>query len=130
MSTLSFGDTPFDETESNSEIITGWDNKGLVLGLIGENSQVDQIRIVSKDPINEGTFEKTFSVGINLDINTREIYDDSDNRIRYDDPDKRELINENKVLTMKLRQVDYCDADGNEKHMLVFASEPFEVEEE
>ena len=101
--------------------------------LLGQNSTgstqyANQIRIMSVDPINTGTHNKTFSVGITLDINTREIFDENDVEIDYDNPPVREKINGNKQLIMKLRQIDYCDVDGNEKKILVFASEPFVVE--
>lgn len=130
--TNNFGDKDF-ELGADSEIKKGWDNKGLALGLLGENSTgstqyASQIRIMSVDPINTGTHNKTFSVGITLDINTREIFDENDVEIDYDNPPVREKINGNKQLTMKLRQIDYCDVDGNEKKILVFASEPFVVE--
>jgi|11BtaG_2_1085332.scaffolds.fasta_scaffold02837_5 hypothetical protein len=130
--TNSFGDKDF-YLGADSEIKKGWDNKGLALGLLGENSSgvhqyASQIRIMSEDPINDGTHNKTFSVGISLDINTREIFDENDVEIDYDNPPVREKINGNKQLIMKLRQIDYCDVDGNEKKILVFASEPFEVE--
>lgn len=130
--TNNFGDREFNSS-SDPELKAGLDNKGLALGLLGEDSAgntqyANQIRIHSEDPINTGTHNKTFSVGITLDINTREVFDENDVEIDYDNPPVREKINENKQLVMKLRQIDYCDVDGNEKKILVFASEPFSVE--
>lgn len=130
--TNNFGDREFSNS-SDPEVKAGFDNKGLALGLLGEDSAgntqyANQIRIHSEDPINTGTHNKTFSVGITLDINTREVFDENDVEIDYDNPPVREKINENKQLVMKLRQIDYCDVDGNEKKILVFASEPFSVE--
>ena len=82
--------------------------------LEGEKSELKKIESVVAEMI--------------ITVNKKGFIDENDVEIDYDNPPVREKINGNKQLIMKLRQIDYCDVDGNEKKILVFASEPFEIE--
>lgn len=67
--------------------------------------------------------------GIIVDLNTRIIRDADYKSNPSHLGDNNSSSSSDDWLTIALRKLDYCDADGNEKSILVFASQPFTEEE-
>lgn len=61
--------------------------------------------------------------GILVNINTR-VINDQDESSTPDHIDGQTISGN--WLTIALRKLDFCDADGNKKSILVFASQPFD----
>lgn len=68
--------------------------------------------------------------GILVDLNTRIIRDAEYKSTPSHLGDNDSSSSSDDWLTIALRKLDYCDADGNEKSILVFASQPFTEEED
>jgi hypothetical protein len=61
-----------------------------------------------------------------LDISTVEAETKAGNKIKFDLNTEEVTISKAGVtLNIKLRELDYCDTDGNEKKILVLASQPY-----
>jgi len=61
-----------------------------------------------------------------VDISTVEAEITSGNKIKLDLSTEDVTISKAGItLNIKLRELDYCDADGNEKKILVLASQPY-----
>jgi len=67
--------------------------------------------------------------GILVDLNTRIIRDAEYKSNPSHLGNESSSSSSKDWLTIALRKLDYCDADGNEKSILVFASQPFTEEE-
>jgi len=74
--------------------------------------------------------KETTEAGLNiiLEIDTSQVFDEADQDKTNEFIEQAPERNSGEVITMKLRELDYCDADGNQQKILVFASEPYDVE--
>lgn len=66
--------------------------------------------------------------GILVDLNTRIIRNTDYKATPSHLGNSGNSSSSNDWLTIALRKLDFCDAEGNEKSILVFASQPFEEE--
>jgi len=84
--------------------------------------------VINKDLI-ASIPDKYEGIVINLNPKSIQTQDGATKPYHTDDPNAQEKVQKN-WLTVELRKLDYCDADGNEKKMIVFASQPFTEEEQ
>tara|TARA_Y100001938_G_C8042444_1_gene406905 strand:- start:249 stop:650 length:402 start_codon:yes stop_codon:yes gene_type:complete len=88
------------------------------------NKRVQYIKLVtddSKDNSTEG-------LNIMLEIDTSQVFNESEEDKTSEFKDQSPQRNDGEIMTMRLRELDYCDADGNQQKILVFASEPYDVD--
>jgi hypothetical protein len=73
--------------------------------------------------------DKYEGVVINLNPKSIQTSDGVTKPNHTNDPSATEKIQKD-WLAIELRKLDYCDADGNEKKIIVFASQPFSEDEQ
>jgi hypothetical protein len=113
-----------DEPRVGYEIGTGKASSGKELGEPYVEKKMQFIKICtddSKDNSSEG-------LNIMLEIDTGKVFNEIDDDKTEEFTDQDPQRNEGEIITMKLRELDYCDADGNKQKILVFASEPYDVD--
>lgn len=113
-----------DEPRVGFEIGKGKASSNKESGKPYESKTIQFIKIAtddSKDNSEQG-------LNITLQIDTGRVYNENDVDKTEEFQEQEPARNGGEVITMKLRELDYCDADGNQQKILVFASEPYDVE--
>ena len=117
--------------KKNSDDDLEKDTTGLVIGEGSPGEQINAFGILADDYFPQDN-EQYKGTGIKFQVYTRHVVDEKDAELtpQYQGEDSRKKINNGEPIVIKLRQIDYCDAEGNQKKILVMCSQPFDVKKD
>ena len=96
-------------------------NYGSYISIGGEN--VRRVQIISKETVRASNSTDVFK--INLTIDPKIIYNYAGTALVEDTDDIQHSSSQGTTLNVCFRELDYCDAAGNEQRIIVLASQPY-----
>ena len=107
------------------------DKKGILIGKYSADAKdVGRIGLFCDDKHDSANNSTGLNIKIELDSSKILNFEGTDitNEFKFQNGKQTKQRNEGNVITMTLKELDYCDTNGNQKKILVLASEPYDVE--